>query len=327
VKVERLARIVGLAVCLATVPVAGQEPRAKPPYRIGVLTAAWAPNHPSVEGLRAGLRALGLEEGRDVTLDIRFTEGNLAALPGVARALVNGKVDLVFTSAEPATQAAAAATTTIPVVFVNVGNPVAAGLVRDIAHPGGNVTGVSDLTTELTTKRAQILKEAVPGIGRVWAIYDVAGGAAPREAIRRLQDVAATLGVEILTRPISSPAELARTLRAVRPGDGFFVDERATALDIPAQILKASLAARAPVVFPSAFWLQFGALLTYGSDYHAVGYQAARLVLKILHGARPRDLPVEGANRIQLGVNLKTARALGVTIPQSVLMRADHVID
>ena len=323
-------RATALAVCLLAAalvaPPAAEAQQAGRPYRIGVLTAAWAPNHPSVEGLRAGLKALGLEESRQVTLDIRFTEGNLRALPEAAAALVAAGADVLFTSAENATLAAAAVTQRIPIVFVNVGDPVASGVVSSVARPGRNVTGVSNLATELAPKRLEILKALAPGLRRVWAVYDAADAPEARAAVEKARAAAASLKLEVLMRPVSTADELAAALAAVRPGDGFFAPDRATSLDISAQILKTAAVARTPTMFSAAFWVGHGALASYGADYYASGSQAARLVARILQGAKPQDLPVEGANRIELVINLKTAKALELAIPQPLLLRADRVI-
>jgi putative ABC transport system substrate-binding protein len=322
-----MSRIVSAWTALALFalsPVSAEAQQARRLYRIGALNEAWAPNHPAVEGLKAGLKELGLEDGRDVTFDIRFTEGNYQAMPAAAAALVKAGVDLIFTSSEAAAHAAKAATQRIPIVFTLVGDPVAAGIVSEIARPGGNVTGVSGLTTDLVPKRLEVLKAAVPTLRRVWAIY-YDGDPTSLATARKAQEAAPLLKLEMVTRPVRTPEELARALKAVRPGEGLLPPPIAT-LDIPAQVLETSLSARIPAVFQSAFWSGFGALLSYGSDYHAEGFQAARLVAKILRGARPQDLPVEGANKIELVVNLKTARSLGLTIPREILLRADKVI-
>ena len=160
---------VGMLLWLPTHVVEAQE--ARRPFRIGVLNAAWAASHPTVEGLKTGLTALGLEEGRDVTFDIRFTEGKLGPMPGVAVALVKAGVDLIFTSQEAATRAAKDATKTVPIVFTLVGDPVGAGIVERLAEPGGNVTGISSLQTELAAKRLQVLTTLAPAVRRVWLIY------------------------------------------------------------------------------------------------------------------------------------------------------------
>jgi putative ABC transport system substrate-binding protein len=294
---------------------------ARRPYRLGVLNEAWAANHPTVEGLKAGLRELGLEEGRDVTFDIRFTEGKPQAAPVAAAALVKAGVDLIFTSNETATQAAKAATQTIPIVFTLVGDPVAAGIVAKLAQPGGNLTGISSLTTELVPKRLEALKALMPSARRVWAIY-YAGDPSSLAAVRKAEEVAPRLGLSPVPRPVRTPEELERVLKDIRPGDALLPPDIAT-LDIPAAILEVSLSSRVPAVFPAALWVGHGGLVSYGSDYHAQGVQASRLVAKILRGARPPDLPVEGADKIDLAVNLKTAALLGLTVPRKVLLRAD----
>ncbi len=320
-------RIAGLLFALgilsAPVVVDAQQPGR--PYRIGVLHGAYFPGEPSTEGLKAGLKAIGLEEGRDVTFDIRFTRGKLEASPAVAAALVKASVDLIFTIQEHETRAAKAATQTIPIVFTGVGDPVAAGLVASVPHPGGNVTGVSSLATELVPKRLEILKAIIPALRRVWVVYhadDLSSVAATRKA----REVAPTLKLEVLARPVRTPEELVSELKVLRPGDGL-LSPAARAMDIPGLILDLERGRRAPAIFASTFWVQAGAVVSYGSDEYAEGVQAARLVAKILRGARPQDLPVEGANKIELAINLKTARSLGVKIPSELRVRADQVIE
>jgi putative ABC transport system substrate-binding protein len=294
---------------------------ARRPYRVGVLNEASAANHPTVEGLKAGLRDLGLHEGQDVTFDIRFTKGDLAATATAAAALVGAQVDLLFTSNEAATRAARDATQQIPIVFTLVGDPVAVGFVARLAHPGGNLTGVSSLTTELVPKRIETLQKVVPGVQRIWTIYH-GGDPSSVAAARKAREAGPRLKVRVEERPVRTTEELERALKELRPGDGLLPPDIST-MDIPAVLLEASLAARIPAVFPAALWVGHGGLLSYGPDYYAQGIQAARLVAKILRGARPRDLPVEGADKIDLAVNLQTANLLGLTVPRKVLLRAD----
>ncbi len=322
----RTAGLIAL-VTLGTVwasPASGAE-QARRPYRLGVLHTAFFQNIPVVQGLRDGLKAAGLEEGRDVTFDIRFTRGNLQGAPPAAAALVKAGVDVIFSDAEEATRAVKAATQTIPVVFTQVGDPVAAGIVKQIAHPGGNITGVSSLSTELAPKRLEVLKSIVPSLRRVWAVYHADEGSS-LAAARKAQEVASLLKLDVLARPVRSPEELVSHLKGLRPGDGLLSPPTVT-LNIPGLILDLELNGRWPAVFYTDFWVQGGALVSYGSGTYADGVQSARLVAKILRGARPQDLPVEGANKIELAINLKTAKSLGITIPREMIFRADKVIE
>jgi len=318
------AIVLGLAVLALVVvfpfPASAQRPHR---YRVGVLTDARAANHPTVDGLKAGLRDLGLEEGRDVIFDVKLTDGNLDRMLVAAGALVKAGVDVIFTSSEAATLAAKTATQTLPIVFTLVGDPVAAGIVKSLAHPEGNLTGVSSLTTELVPKRLEALKTLAPGLRRVWAIYhgaDPASGA----ALTRALEVASRFGIEIVPRTVRTQVELEQTLERLRPGDALLVPDIAT-LDISSVLLETSLARRVPAVFSSELWVSHGGLVSYGADYRAQGVQAARLVGKILRGARPRDLPVEGADRIALAVNLRTVASFGLTAPRTLLFRADII--
>jgi ABC-type uncharacterized transport system substrate-binding protein len=286
-----------------------------------VLNEARAANHPALDGLRAGLRDLGFLEGRDVIFDVRLVDGNPEQMPAAAGGLVTAGVDVIFTSNEAATLAAKAATQAIPIVFTLVGDPVAASIVTALAHPAGNLTGVSSLTTELVPKRLEALKTLVPGLRRVWAIAhaaDPASGAAAARAV----EVSSRFGIAGVSRTIRTPGELEQALEGLRAGDGLLVPDVAM-IDMAARLLETSLARRVPAVFSSELWVSHGGLVSYGADYRAQGMQAARLVAKILRGARPGDLPVEGADRIALAVNLKTAAAFGLVPPRQLLFRAD----
>ena len=319
------AVLLGAAVLalVGVLPSPAGAQRTRPPYRVGVLNDARAANHPAVDGLKAGLRELGFEEGRDVVFDVKLTDGDPERMPAAAGALAKAGVDVIFTSNEAATLAAKAATQTIPIVFTLVGDPVAAGIVRSLAHPEGNLTGVSSLTTELVSKRLEALKALAPEVRRVWAIHhgtDPASGA----AITRALESSSRFGVEILPQAVLTPDELEQVLERLRPGDAILGPDTAT-MGISAVLLEISLARRIPAVFSSELWVSHGGLVSYGADYRAQGVQAARLVGKILHKSRPQDLPVEGADRIVLAVNLKTAAAFGLTAPRTLLFRADII--
>jgi ABC-type uncharacterized transport system substrate-binding protein len=299
----------------------GEAQKAPRPFRIGVLNAAWAASHPTVEGLKAGLKELGFVDGRDVTFDIRFTEGKLDTMAVAAEALVKARVDLIFTSQEAATNAAKDATESVPIVFTLVGDPVGASIVTKLGQPGGNVTGVSSLQTELVAKRLEVLKTLAPAVRRVWLVYySVDLGTTPM--VTKALEAAQRLNLEVLPKGVLDADELKRVLREVRRGDAVLAPEGSNP-DLTIAIIEQSLALRVPAVFGTALWIGYGGLISYGPDYYAQGVQAATLVAKILRGARPQDLPVEGAEKIDLAVNLKTAELLGLTVPRKILLRAD----
>jgi putative ABC transport system substrate-binding protein len=310
-----------LAAWCALAPPAADAQPARRAYRIGVLNEAWAASHPTVEGLKAGLRELGLEEGRSVEYDIRFTEGNLEALPQAAAALVKAGVDLIFTSQDAATRAAKEATRTIPVVFTLVGDPVGAGIVANLARPESNLTGIGSLQTELVAKRLEILRTLAPATRRVFVIH-YGGDLSATAMVVKAIETAQRLGIELVPRGVVTREDLTLRLREARRGDALLAPETSN-LDIPTAILQTSLASRVPAVFTTALWVGHGGLASYGPDYYAQGVQGAELVARILRGARPQDVPVEGPDRIDLAVNLKTAELLGITVPRKVLLRAD----
>lgn len=311
-----------VAAILLALSIDGAEAQEVPrPFRVGVLNAAWAASHPTVEGLKAGLKALGLVDGRDVTFDIRFTEGRLDTMPAAADALVKGGVDVIFTSQEAATQAARGATKTVPIVFTLVGDPVGAAIVSSLAMPGANVTGVSSLQTELVAKRLQVLTTLAPAVRRVWLIYYGVDLSATAMVVKAAE-AAQRMKLEVIPKGVLDVSEMRRVLQEVRGGDAVLAPEGSNP-EIVIAIIEQSLASRIPVLFGTALWVGYGGLVSYGPDYSAQGVQAAALVAKILRGARPQDLPVEGAEKIDLAVNLKTADLFGLAVPRKILLRAD----
>ena len=313
-----------IAILAASLTLLAPEAEAREPrrvYRVGILNEAWAASHPTVEGLKAGLREIGLEEGRDVRFDIRFTEGNLEAMPAAAAALVRADVDLIVTSQYAATRAAKEATARVPIVFTLLSDPRTAGIVANPAHPEGNITGVTSLQAELVAKRLEILKVLVPSVRRAWVIHH-GNDSSASPMVAQAVSAAPLLKLDVIPRGVLTPEDLALALRHVRPGDALLAPETSN-LDIPTAILQMSLSARVPAVFSTALWVGHGGLVSYGPDYYAHGFQAAALVAKILRGARPADVPVEGTDKIDLAVNLKTADLLGITVPRKILLRAD----
>ena len=302
-------------------PLSAEAQQARHPLRIGVINAAYAASHPTVEGLRAGLKELGIEDGRDVTFDIRFTEGKLDAMLAAADALVKAGVDLMFTSQEAATQAARGATRSVPIVFTLVGDPIGAGIVEKLTQPGANVTGISSLQTELVAKRLEVLKTLAPNVRRVWLVFSGADLSTAPMIVQAL-DAAKRMHLDVVVKGVLDAEELRRVLREVRRDDAILAAEGSNP-DLAIAVIEQARASRVPALFGTALWVGYGGLASYGPDYYAQGVQAAGLVAKILRGARPQDLPVEGAEKIDLAVNLKTAEQLGLTVPRKLLLRAD----
>jgi ABC-type uncharacterized transport system substrate-binding protein len=295
------------------------------PLQIGALTDSWG-STPHMAGLRDGLLALGYREREDFVIGVRFTQGNHALLPAAARELVRYGVDLLFaTSAQPA-QAAQQATTQIPIVFAWVEDPVGLGLVQSFARPGGNITGVTNLTIELGPKRLELFRELVPSLQRVLYPYDATH--APSVALAQAyRDAARHLGMELVEKPVQTEEEVQAILAQVRESkvDGI-VQPSSVSLNIPGFIVEATLERAIPTMFEDAFFVEGGGLASYGPDDYASGWQAARLVDKIFKGTTPAEIPVEMNPKIELVINLKVAKTLGLTIAPEMLYRADRLI-
>ena len=303
----------------------GAAERARP-IRIGALTISWGPT-PGIVGLRDGLLALGYREDEDFVLGVRFTQGDIAALPVAARELVQLGVDILFTAVgDEVTKAAQRATTRIPIVFSGGNDPVGAGLVKSFARPGGNITGVAILGLELSSKKLQVFQEMIPALQRVLYLYNVndAGSVARAQVYR---DAASRLGIVLVERPVRTTEEAQAVLDQTRKGevDGI-VQPIAVSLNIPGLILEAATQWGIPTMFDDAFYVERGGLVSYGSDFYGSGRQAARLVDKIIKGKNPAEIPVEVNSTIKFTINLKVAKALALTIPPSVLFQADKVI-
>jgi putative ABC transport system substrate-binding protein len=302
---------------------AGAAERARP-FLIGALTASWG-HPPAVTGLRDGLRDLGYREDEHFVLGVRFTQGDLGALPAAARELVQQGVDLIFASGQSA-KAAQGASTRIPIVFAGEADPLGMGLIQSFARPGGNITGVTDLGVELGVKRLEVFRAIIPGVKRLLFPYDPTDPHAGAEG-RVYRDTADRLGIELVAWEVRTLEEAQAVPSRIRQGDvdGILAPHN-LALNIPGFILEASAQRMAPTMFSGAFWVEQGGLVSYGPNFYESGRQAARLVDKILKGAQPGEIPVEVNSKIELVINLKVAQALGLTIAPQVLFQADRVV-
>jgi putative ABC transport system substrate-binding protein len=294
-------------------------------YRIGVLSNAFVPGIPPIMGLRAGIKAEGLEEGRDVKFDVRSTGSDQKKTDALAAELAKEHPDVIVAIGEYETRAAMAAAPRVPVVFNQIADPVAIGLVSSVARPGGQLTGVSNLYTELVPKRLELAKELMPNLRRVLLVYD-AQDLATAAGARKAQETAPSLKLNVVVRPVRTQEEAVRELKTAGARDVLLTPATLN-LNIMELILNLNLYMVAPAIFPASFWVQAGGVASYGVDYYAEGVQSARLVAKILRGARPGDLPVEGVNKIELTLNSKTLKAFGVTIPPALAVRVDRVFE
>jgi putative tryptophan/tyrosine transport system substrate-binding protein len=314
-----------LVIGLVLAPFAVGAQPAKRPHRIGVLDGGFSVGGPTLKGLRAGLKAEGLVEGQDFLLDIRLTRGGEESPTKLATDLASGNPDVIFTTGEAQTRAAGAAAPRVPIVFAQISDPVATGLVPSMARPGGHLTGISDLFADLVPKRLELAKELLPSLRRVLMVYDVQDVKSAAGA-RRAQEIGPQLKIPVVARGVRTQEEAIRELKTAGSRD-MILAPSSNNLEITALVLNLNLYVVAPAIFPSAFWVQGGGVASYGVDFVAEGAQAARLVARILRGARPEELPVEGANKIELTINRKTAQAFGLTIPTSLQVRADRVFD
>jgi ABC-type uncharacterized transport system substrate-binding protein len=320
----RCIAVLTSAILLIPTVVAPQERSAKV-YRVGILGLV---QRPSEVDFRQALHDLGYIEGRNLVYETRYAGGSADRMPALADELVRLKVDIIVTAGGPAAEAAKKATSTIPVVMWGAGDPVAMGLVLNVAHPGGNITGITELSTELTAKRLQLFKEAIPGLARVAIVWN----AGDRSMSLRSEEAEATapgLGLSLMPLPIRKLEDFERAFEAMvqnRP-DGVFMVSDALTRQRERALFEFLRANRLPSIFEFPPAARDGALMSYGPSLSELAPRAAAFVDKILKGAKPGDLPLEAPARWQLIVNLKTARAIGVTIPTTVLLRADEVIE
>jgi putative ABC transport system substrate-binding protein len=322
--------LTSLAGALAVPLAAVAQPAAKI-ARIGYLTANIAVGSHLRDAFLQGLRDLGYVEGRNVVIEYRSAEGALERLPALAAELVALKVDVIVASANLAALAAKQATRTLPIVFTAVGDPVTSGLVASLSRPGGNVTGLSQLAPELVGKCLEQLKQAVPGVSRVAVLW--APGALPERMQKDMLEGAEVsgrpLGVRLQFVEARGPADFDRAFSEMTRARAGALTVLASAMFFGEQRRLVDLADknRLPAVYPSREFVDAGGLMSYGSDLADMFRRAAIYVDKILKGAKPGDLPVEQPTKFELVINLKTAKALGLTIPPSVLARADQVIE
>ncbi len=315
-----------LAAMFVALSVPARAQQAKIP-KIGWLSPRSAASATRLDEFRQELHKLGYIEGKNITIESRYAEEKLDGLPALADELVRLKVDVIFTRGTPETLALQKATNTIPIVFYSVTDPVGAGLVDSLARPGGNITGFSSIEAVLTGKRLELLKETVPKLSRVAVMWN------PRDLSsvqqwKQSQAAAPELGLQLHSMEVNSADRYENAFQDA-------IKARSTALAVIAgsledtnqkQILELATKNKLPAIYPRVDFVNKGGLMCYGADGTEPLRRATLMVDKILKGAKPADLPVEQASKFALVINLKAAKQIGLTIPQSVFARADRVI-
>jgi len=283
---------------------------------------------PVVEGLRAGLKELGVAEGKDVALEVFDAKGEAKAIEEAARRFERERVRFIYCTPTSAATVVKRATSEVPIFFCVGTDPIASGLVESFAKPGGRLTGVHYLTTDLTAKRLELLKDLVPKLRRVVILYRP--GHPPAEASARLaREAGKKLRVQVIERHVRSAPEIRAALAALKPGeaDAIFVVSDALVTSQSQLLIDTAKAMRIPMMVYDQAVAERGALVSYGVDSREIGRQSAKLVQRMLAGARPADLPVENVTRLAFVLNRRTAREIGIAVPPAMLVRFDRVIE
>ena len=324
---DRRTFISGITVGLLAAPLAVAAQQPGKVYRIGLLSPT--SQSPSIEAIREGLRTLGYVEGQNLVIEYRSAEGRFDRLPDFAVELVRLHVDVIVAVVTQASVAAKNATSTIPIVMMAVGDPVGAGLVASLARPGGNVTGTSGMAVEVASKLLELLQQVAARIHRVSVLWNPANEVFQGQMVKATEAAARSMGIQLQMLAARDVKEIDRAFAAMTKGRA----EALVVLPDPVFVAQHSRIAvfaarnRLPSVSGSSGYAEEGGLITYGPDFFELGRRTAAYVDRILKGAKPGDLPIEQATKFELAINLKTAKALGLTIPPSLLQRADQVIE
>jgi putative tryptophan/tyrosine transport system substrate-binding protein len=290
-------------------------------YRIGLLRAGQPPAT-YIEGFRQGLRERGYVDGQNVVVEVRATDGSFDQLPRLAEELVRLKVDVILASAAPAALALKRVTTSVPIVFVGVTDPVELGLVPSLGRPGGNITGLTTTSADFAGKRLELLKTTVSRLRRVAVIWHPANPTNPIQ-LKGAQAAARTLGVQVEPVSVQGPNDFDSAVKAVRGTDGLLLLESPFFTTHRARLAELAARARLPAIYGQREYVEVGGLMSFGTHFHELYRHAASYVDKILKGAKPADLPVEQPTKFEFVINVRTAKALGLTIPPYTPVRPE----
>ena len=298
------------------------------PRRIGIFLMAFSPESKEAQAFRQALRDAGYSEGRDVVIEWRSANGNYDRLPELAADLVRRELDVIVVDSTPTAQAVKRATSTIPIVMVIVADPVGSGLVTSLAHPGGNVTGLSLMAAELWAKRLQLLKDTIPRLTRVAVLSNPRVPWYPK-AVERLKAVAPSLSIQLSFVSVRTPEEIGPAFLAVSRAraQALYVFSDALLIVHRGTVIRLASKAGLPTIFSERRFPDEGGLMSYGPNWPQAWRRSVGYVDKILRGAKPGDLPIEQPTKFELVVNLKTAKAIGVTFPEAFMVRVDRVIE
>ena len=325
-----ISRLLLLAVAfnLALATTSSPAQHADRVATVAYLAVAASSDDPAIEAFRQALRELGYVEGRNIKIEFRSAEGQVDRLPNLAQELVQLKADVIVVGNSLAAQAIQRAAPTTPIVIVAF-DPLAAGLVTNLAHPGGSITGLSSMSPELSAKRLQLLKETLPRLNRVAVVRSAASlTTSTTRMIEDLKAAAPLMSIELNFVSVRTPEELGAAFSAAKQtrAQAVYLLESAVFYSQRATLARLALEARLPTIYGTRAFAEDGGLMSYGVNYADQLRRAAGYVDRIFKGAKPGDLPIEQPTSFELVVNLRTARALGITIPESVLLRADKVI-
>jgi len=320
---NRRAFMAGSIGLLAAPLAAGAQ--ANKVYRIGFLRAGQPPET-YIEGFQQGLREREYVNGQNVVVELRATDGTFDQLPRLVEELVRSKVDVILASAAPAALAAKRVTTSVPIVFVGVVDPVELGLVASLVRPSGNITGLATNAADVAGKRLELLRAITPRLRRVAVVWHPANPTNPIQ-LKGAQAAAHALGVQLVPVPVQGPNDFDSAVTTVRGTDGVLMLESPFFTTHRARFAELAARSRLPAIYGQKEYVAVGGLMSYGTDFQDLYRRAASYVDKILKGAKPGDIPIEQPAKFEFVINMKAAQALGLTIPRLLLLRADQVIE